>query len=94
MKKPKILSGIFCGDIKNSLYKLFLQTIIKQVNQFINYEFNKFQMTYSRKENISIPQGKEKLEFVYSYVLLKLIQIMNIYIFAQFTYFSLDSRSK
>ena len=28
------------------------------------------------KEKISIPQGKEKLEFVYSYALLKLIQIM------------------
>ena len=28
MEKPKILSGIFFGDNKNSLYKLFLQTII------------------------------------------------------------------
>ena len=42
MEKPKILSGIFFGDNKNSLYKLFLQTIITQVNQFINYEFNQF----------------------------------------------------
>ena len=33
-------------------------------------------MAYSMKGKISIPQGKEKLEFVYSYVLLKLIQIM------------------
>ena len=37
MEKPKILS-----DNKNSLYKLFLQTIITQENQFINYEFNQF----------------------------------------------------
>ena len=42
MEKPKILSGIFFGDNKNSLYKLFLQTIITQVNQLINYEFNQF----------------------------------------------------
>ena len=42
MEKPKILSGISFGDNKNSLYKLFLQTIITQVNQFINYEFNQF----------------------------------------------------
>ena len=42
IEKPKILSGIFFGDNKNSLYKLFLQTIITQVNQFINYEFNQF----------------------------------------------------
>ena len=27
-------------------------------------------------EKISIPQGKEKFEFVYSYALVKLIQIM------------------
>ena len=42
MENPKILSGIFFGDNKNSLYRLFLQTIITQVNQFINYEFNQF----------------------------------------------------
>ena len=42
MEKPKILSGIFFGDNKNSLYKLFLQTIITQENQFITYEFNQF----------------------------------------------------
>ena len=30
------------SDDNNSLYKLFLQTIITQVNQFINYEFNQF----------------------------------------------------
>ena len=42
MEKSKILSGISVGDNKNSLYKLFLQTIITQVNQFINYEFNQF----------------------------------------------------
>ena len=42
MEKPKILSGVFFGDNKNSFYKLFLQTIITQVNQFINYEFNQF----------------------------------------------------
>ena len=33
-------------------------------------------MTYSGKGKISIPQRKEKPEFVYSYALLKLIQIM------------------
>ena len=42
MENPKILSGIFFGDNKISLYRLFLQTIIAQVNQFINYEFNQF----------------------------------------------------
>ena len=42
MENPKILGGIFFGDNKNSLYRLFLQTIIMQVNQFINYEFNQF----------------------------------------------------
>ena len=41
-EKPKILSGIFFGDNKNSLCKLFLQTIITQENQFITYEFNQF----------------------------------------------------
>ena len=42
MEKPKILSCIFFGDNKNIFYKLFLQTIITQVNQLINYEFNQF----------------------------------------------------
>ena len=42
MEKPKILNDIFFGDNNNSLYKLLLQTIITQVNQFINYEFNQF----------------------------------------------------
>ena len=42
MEKPKILSGIFFDDNKKSLYKLFLQTIITQENQFINHEFNQF----------------------------------------------------
>ena len=42
IEKLKILSGIFFGDNKNSLYKLFLQTIITLVNQFISYEFNQF----------------------------------------------------
>ena len=42
MEKPKILSGIFFGDNNNRLYKLFLQTIITQVKQFINYKFNQF----------------------------------------------------
>ena len=42
MEKTKILNGIFFGDNKNSLYKLFLQTIITLVNQFVNYQFNKF----------------------------------------------------
>ena len=40
MDKPNIMNDIFFGDNNNSLYKLFLQTIITQVNQFINYEFN------------------------------------------------------
>ena len=42
MEKPKILNGIFFGDNKNSLCKLFLQTIMTLVNQVINYEFNQF----------------------------------------------------
>ena len=42
MEKTKILNSIFFGDNKNSLYKLFLQTIITSVNQFISYEFNQF----------------------------------------------------
>ena len=42
MEKSKILNSIFFGDNKNSLYKLFLQTIIMLVNQFISYEFNQF----------------------------------------------------
>ena len=42
MEKPKILNGVFFGDNNNSLYKLFLQTINTQINQFINYEFNQF----------------------------------------------------
>ena len=37
----------------------------------MNYLFNQLYMTYYRKGKISIPQGKEKFEFVYSYVLLK-----------------------
>ena len=45
MEKPKILNGIFFGDNKSSLYKLFLQTIITWVNQFMNYVFNHFYMT-------------------------------------------------
>ena len=40
MEKPKILNSIFFGDNKNSLSKLFLQTIIMLKNQFISYEFN------------------------------------------------------
>ena len=42
MEKPKIFNDIFFGDNNNSLYKLFLKTIIMQVNHFINYEFNQF----------------------------------------------------
>ena len=42
MEKPKILNGIFFGDNNKSLYKLFLQTIITWVNQFMNYVFNQF----------------------------------------------------
>ena len=42
MEKPKISDGVFFGDNKNSLYKLFLQTIVTWVNQFINYAFHQF----------------------------------------------------
>ena len=42
MEKTKILNSIFFSDNKNNLYKLFLQTIITSVNQFISYEFNQF----------------------------------------------------
>ena len=30
MEKPKILNGIFFGDNNNSLYKLFLQTLLRE----------------------------------------------------------------
>ena len=45
MEKPKILNGIFFSDNKSSLYKLFLQTVITWVNQFMNYVFDHFYMT-------------------------------------------------
>ena len=46
LEKPKILNDILFDDNKNSLYKLFLQTIITWVNQFINYIFNQFYIKY------------------------------------------------
>ena len=42
MEKPKIFNDIFFGDNDNSLYKLFLKTIIMQLKHVINYEFNQF----------------------------------------------------
>ena len=30
MEKPKILNGIFFGDNNKSLYKLFLQTLLRE----------------------------------------------------------------